>query len=120
MFRKKRYKSKRRFHSAHKKQQRAEEKLRETLNPSDTFQVAGIGVKVHLTRSFASRKEYFFEFGRLETDRKKFFFKQVFGENDLDDLINAIKDAKEYCRMLRACDHGHSRGSDDWPSRKRR
>ena len=120
MFRKKRYKSKRRFHRALVKQERLDKKFREDLKPNDSFQTSGIAVKVHLTRAFSGRTECYFEFGRLETDRKKFFFKQVFAEHDLADLIQAVREAQQYCETQRTDNLGTSRGRSDQRSGKRR
>ena len=67
-------------------------------------------MRVHVVRSFRKR-EICFEFGRNETDRKRFFLKQVFSEDDLDDLVEAIDLARGYARKFRR--NGFINGFDE-------
>jgi hypothetical protein len=89
------WKSKRRFERALRDKRRLE-KIQEELKPTDVFHNGGVAVKVHAVRTFRGTKEFFYEFGRYETDRNRFFFKQVLSEFDLDDLEEAVREAKSY------------------------
>jgi hypothetical protein len=100
MFRAKRryrkWKPKWKWERAQRKKLQMEEQLKEDLRPTDTLHCGGIVTKVHVVRTLSGRKEYHFEFGRQETDRKRFFFKPVFSEHDLLDLQQAVSTARTY------------------------
>jgi hypothetical protein len=94
--RNRKWKPKWKWERAQRKKLLMEEKLKEDIKPIDTLHNGGIVTKVHIVRTFAGRREYHFEFGRLESDRKRFFFKPVFSEHDLLELEEAIILAREY------------------------
>ena len=91
---------------AERKRLAKEEKLQDVLKPDDTIHIHGIVARVHVVRSFGGREEIHFEFGRYETDRKRFFFKPTLHERDLDDLLEAVQVARRYCEIHRKIAEG--------------
>ena len=82
---------------AKRKREREEQKLREYLRPHEVLHVGTVVVHCHYTRGLSGSIERYFEFGKNYVNaRRSFSFTNVVSRHDLDDLIKAAYEAKQW------------------------
>jgi hypothetical protein len=82
---------------AKRKREREEQKSREYLRPYEVLHVGSVVVHCYYTRGLTGSVERYFEFGKYFVNaRRTFSFTNAVSRHDLDDLIRAAYEAKQW------------------------